>query len=80
MKERTKLDISTTIEYAAQIAETLNFAHANGLLHRNLTPESIIISEAGQVKLTGPTGQDALYAVLGGFSSELSHGDTQVIQ
>lgn len=54
---REKLDrqaaLSDTLEWLADVADTLGRAHAAGLVHRNLNPESIMITRSGRVKVLG---------------------------
>jgi serine/threonine protein kinase len=47
---RGKLSLRQTLEYAIQIAEALQDAHRRGVVHRDLKPGNIMITEAG-VKL-----------------------------
>ncbi|HAR36241.1 MAG TPA: hypothetical protein DCR87_04930, partial [Acidobacteria bacterium] len=48
---RGPLSPDETIALALQIAEGLAAAHANGIVHRDVKPANIIITEEGQVKL-----------------------------
>jgi eukaryotic-like serine/threonine-protein kinase len=46
---------STAIDYVIQVLEALRSAHELGIVHRAVTPENIIVTPEGQVKLTGFT-------------------------
>jgi eukaryotic-like serine/threonine-protein kinase len=41
------------VSHMTQILEALSFAHSQGIIHRNVTPETIIINENTTVKLNG---------------------------
>jgi serine/threonine protein kinase/Flp pilus assembly protein TadD len=45
------LEIDEAIDIAAQIAEGLNEAHEKGIIHRDIKPGNIMISENGRVKI-----------------------------
>lgn len=46
------LDIVTTIYYIAQISGAVDHAHKNKIVHRDLRPSNIIISEKDELKIT----------------------------
>jgi serine/threonine protein kinase len=51
--EREKvLDLVTTIYYIVQIAGAVDHAHKNKIVHRDLRPSNIIISEKDELKIT----------------------------
>jgi len=53
MLDREKvLDCKTSIEYVMQIARAVSHAHANKIIHRDLRPSNIIISNDGILKIT----------------------------
>lgn len=52
IKEKGKLTIKETIGIAILIAQGLEVAHAAGIIHRDIKPQNIIISEDGRVKIT----------------------------
>lgn len=64
----TLLDLGTTLSIATQVAHALTEAHRHGLVHRDIKPQNIMLSERGQVKVldfglamfTGPAAADAL--------------------
>src|SRR2546423_688505 len=45
------LDTSSILEFAIQIADGLEAAHAKNVVHRDLKPTNIHVSESGQAKL-----------------------------
>lgn len=51
-------------EYVAGLAETIQFAHEHGVLHRDLKPHNVLIDEHGKLKITDfglarPTGESS---------------------
>ncbi len=47
-----KLDLDTAVDVVSQVAEGLAYAHAHGVVHRDVKPANILITEDRQVKLT----------------------------
>ncbi len=43
--------ISEIVEFATQIADALEAAHAQGIMHRDIKPGNIFITERGQIKV-----------------------------
>ncbi|HLK51600.1 MAG TPA: protein kinase [Bryobacteraceae bacterium] len=50
--ERGRLPLATAIEYARQALFALGYAHAHGVVHRDIAPANIIITPDGKLKLT----------------------------
>jgi serine/threonine protein kinase len=46
-----ELSLSESVDFALQVADALNAAHTNGILHRDIKPQNIIVSPRGQVKV-----------------------------
>ena len=52
IREKGKLSFEETVDYSIQIAEALAHAHANHIVHRDMKPHNIMITEDGRVKVT----------------------------
>lgn len=50
--DRGRLPLATGIHYARQALFALGYAHAHGVVHRDIAPSNIIITPDGTVKLT----------------------------
>jgi eukaryotic-like serine/threonine-protein kinase len=46
------LDVALAVEYVRQVAAGVDHAHKNKIIHRDLRPSNIMVSEEGQVKIT----------------------------
>lgn len=46
-----RLSADRIIDYSIQVSEALEYAHARGILHRDIKPDNIWIDEYGRVKL-----------------------------
>ena len=52
LKTRGPIDVEITIPIIQQVASALDAAHQQGLIHRDVKPANILISEDGQAKLS----------------------------
>ncbi|ADQ14999.1 Stk1 family PASTA domain-containing Ser/Thr kinase [Halanaerobium hydrogeniformans] len=52
IKERGKLSIVEALEFASQIAAALSIAHGNQIVHCDIKPHNIILTEDMEVKIT----------------------------
>lgn len=52
IKDKGKIGLSETLDYAIQIGEALKHAHFNNIIHRDIKPQNIMINEDNMVKVT----------------------------
>jgi serine/threonine protein kinase len=52
LEKEKNLDFDKASEYIIQISDAVNHAHSNRIVHRDLRPSNIIISDEGKVKIT----------------------------
>lgn len=52
IRKEGKLDPSQSVDIALQVAAALGHAHRNRLVHRDIKPHNILITEDGRVKVT----------------------------
>jgi hypothetical protein len=52
LKDKKRLPWEAALDFAMQIAEALEHAHAAGVIHRDLKPANLLITPEGKLKLT----------------------------
>ncbi|MGD0782643.1 MAG: protein kinase [Candidatus Aminicenantales bacterium] len=52
LQKEKVLDVAVAVEYIRQVAAGVDHAHKNKIIHRDLRPSNIMVSEEGQVKIT----------------------------
>ncbi len=50
--ERKRLPLKEILLLGIQVAETLDYAHQKGIVHRDVKPSNIIVQPSGQIKIT----------------------------
>jgi eukaryotic-like serine/threonine-protein kinase len=51
--ERERLPVKEVLELCVELLEILHAAHTRGIVHRNLKPENVFVTDDGEVKLLG---------------------------
>src|SRR5579871_2359312 len=51
LRDRGRLDVDEAVEVLAQACRGLDYAHRNGVVHRDVKPGNLLVSDSGSVKL-----------------------------
>jgi serine/threonine-protein kinase len=52
LMDRGRLPLHSALDYACQALRALDYAHARGVVHRDISPSNMIVTEDGTLKLT----------------------------
>jgi serine/threonine-protein kinase len=68
LRDRGHLDVEQAVDIIAQACRGLDYAHRNGVVHRDVKPGNLLVSESGVVKLADfgiarATGQSSITQV-----------------
>jgi serine/threonine-protein kinase len=68
LRDRGHLDVDQAVDIVAQACRGLDYAHRNGVVHRDVKPGNLLVSESGVVKLADfgiarATGQSSITQV-----------------
>jgi serine/threonine-protein kinase len=68
LRDRGHLDVEQAVDIVAQACRGLDYAHRNGVVHRDVKPGNLLVSESGVVKLADfgiarATGQSSITQV-----------------
>jgi tRNA A-37 threonylcarbamoyl transferase component Bud32 len=51
LKSRRRLDVPTAVSIATQLLDALAYAHAAGIVHRDVKPDNVFVTPDGRIKL-----------------------------
>ncbi len=52
LKSQGKLSLKQALDIAIQVADGLEYAHGQGVIHRDIKPGNILVNDKGEVKIT----------------------------
>ncbi len=87
IKEQGRLTVSQATSVARQICDGLQHAHLNGIVHRDIKPHNILVTDSGRIKVTDfgiaqmmssvtTTDSGAIVGSVHYFSPEQARGET----
>ncbi len=53
LRQEGKLPVERALAIAKELCEAVAYLHGHGIVHRNLKPENVVLTERGQVKVLG---------------------------